>query len=115
MSDFLNFLNTADSETLTQTSGITQTLAENLIAARPFDTVEDSLKVRGMGKTLLARAQSNFEAQEKPSESSAMIQVVEEAPPAPIEKSQSAPESPVEKKPSFASRLGQAFLSFIRA
>lgn len=115
MSDFLNFLNTADSETLTQTSGITQTLAENLIAARPFDTVEDSLKVRGMGKTLLARAQSNFEAQEKPSESSAMIQVVEEAPPAPIEKSQPAPESPVERKPSFASRLGQAFLNFIRA
>jgi len=115
MSDFLHFLNTADINTLTQTSGITQTLVENLIAARPFETVEDCLKVRGMGKNLLARIQSNFEAQEEPSESSAMIQVVEEAPPAPIEKSQPAQESTVETKPSFGSRMWQAFLSFIRA
>ena len=115
MSDFLTYLNTADIDTLTQTSGITQTLAENLIAARPFDTVEDCLKVRGMGKNLLARAQSNFEAQEKPSENSAMIRVVEEAPPILIEKSQPAQESPVEKKPSFGSRMWQAFVNFIRA
>lgn len=115
MSDFLNFLNTASADTLTQTQGINQSVAENIIAARPFDAVDDCLKVKGMGKTLLARLQSAAEAQEEPSESRAMIQVMEEAPPAPIERSQPAQESAVEKKPSFWSRLGQAFLTFIRA
>lgn len=115
MSDFLNFLNTADHETLKKISGISNSLAENIIAARPFDSVDDLLIVHGMGKNLLTRMQSFAEAQETPSENSAMIQVQEEAPPAPIEKSQPAQESPVEKKPSFGARLGQAFLNFIRA
>jgi prefoldin subunit 5 len=115
MSDFLNFLNTADIETLTKTQGVTQTLAENLISARPFGSVEDCLKVRGMGKNLLARVQSNLEAQENESENSTMIPVVEEALPAPIEQSQPAQESPDVEKPSFWSRLGQAFLNFLRA
>ncbi|MBI5945245.1 MAG: helix-hairpin-helix domain-containing protein [Chloroflexi bacterium] len=115
MSDFLNFLNTASADTLTQTQGINQSLAENIIAARPFTSADDCLKVKGMGKTLLARLQSAAEAQGNESESRAMIQVTEEAPPAPIEKSQPAQESAVEAKPSFWSRLGQAFLTFIRA
>ncbi|MBI5963580.1 MAG: helix-hairpin-helix domain-containing protein [Chloroflexi bacterium] len=115
MSDFLNFLNTADHETLKKVTGISNTLAENIIAARPIDSADDLLLVHGVGKNLLARMQSYAEAQVEPSESSAMIQVTEEAPPAPIEKSQPAQESPVEKKPSFWSRLGQAFLTFIRA
>jgi prefoldin subunit 5 len=115
MSDFLNFLNTADIDTLIKTPGITQTLAENLISARPFGSVEDCLKVRGMGKNLLARVQSNFEAQDNESENSAMLPVVEEALPAPVEQSQPAQESPVVEKPSFWSRLGQAFLNFLRA
>jgi cell division protein FtsL len=113
MSDFLNFLNTAELEALTKTHGITRVIAGNIIAARPFDTVEDCLNVHGMGKNLLARLQSNFEAGEKPSENSAMIQVDES--PAPIEKHQPAQESPKEKKGSFFSRLGKAFLVFIRA
>lgn len=115
MSDFLNFLNTADNETLKKISGISSTLAENIIAARPFDSADDLLLVHGVGKNLLARMQSFAEAQENESESRAMIPVEEEAPPAPIEKSQPVQEAPVEKKPSFWSRLGQAFLVFIRA
>ncbi|MBI5352598.1 MAG: helix-hairpin-helix domain-containing protein [Chloroflexi bacterium] len=115
MSDFLNFLNTAEIESLTKTPGISNAIAENIISARPFESVDDCLKVKGMGKNLLARMQSTFEAGEKPSESNAIIQVTEEAPPAPIEKSRPAQESPVEKGPSFGSRLGQAFLSFVRA
>jgi cell division protein FtsL len=112
MSDFLNFLNTAELEALTKTHGITRVIAGNIIAARPFDSVEDCLNVHGMGKNLLARLQSNFEAGEKPSENSAMIQVDES--PAPIEKHQPAQEAPKEKD-SFFTRLGQAFLVFIRA
>ena len=61
MSSFLDFLNTADIDTLTSIPGINRMLAEELIAARPFDSVEDCLKVRGMGKNLLARIQSAFE------------------------------------------------------
>ena len=45
MSDFLNFINTADLDTLTQTQGVTQSVAENIIAARPFDSVDECLKV----------------------------------------------------------------------
>jgi hypothetical protein len=76
--------------------------------------VEDCLNVRGMGKTLLARMQSNFEAVENASENSAMIPVEEEAAPAYIEKSKPAQES-AKERPSFLSRLGRAFVSFIRA
>jgi hypothetical protein len=75
--------------------------------------VEDCLNVHGMGKNLLARMQSNFEAGNNTSESSAMIQVDES--PAPIEKHYPTQESPKEKKESFFSRLGEAFLVFIRA
>ena len=114
MGDFLNYLNTAEIETLKKTPGITRVIAGNIIAARPFDSVDDCLNVHGMRKNLLLRMQSNFEAEEKPSENSAMIQVEEETP-APIEKIQPAQESPKEKKDSFFTRLGKAFLFFIRA
>jgi cell division protein FtsB len=114
MSDFLNFLNTADLDTLTKIPGITRVIAGNIIAARPFDSVEDCLKARGMGKNLLARAQSAFETGGNDSESRAMIQVEEDAMPALIEKSRPAQES-VEEKPSFLSRLGLAFVNFLRA
>ena len=49
-----------------------------------------------------------------PPENNSLIQVEEDAPPAPIEKSQPAQES-VKEEDTFLSRLGQAFLSFIRA
>jgi len=114
MSDFLNFLNTADLDTLIKVSGVTHPIAENIIAARPFDFVEDCLKVRGVGKNMLAQMMSAFEAGGSDSESRAMIQVEEDARPALIEKSQPAQES-VEEKPSFLSRLGRAFVNFLRA
>jgi len=115
MSDFLNFLNTAEFDALTKTPGITRVIAGNIIAARPFDSVEDCLNVHGMGKNLLARMQSAFEAGVNPSESRAMITVEEDAVPASIEVSRPAQESAREVKPSFWSRLGQAFLAFLRA
>ena len=92
MSDFLNFLNTADLDTLTKIPGITRPIAGNIIAARHFESVDDCLKVRGMGKNLLARMQSAFEAGKNPSESRAMITVEEEAAPASIEVSRPAQE-----------------------
>ncbi len=114
MSDFLTFLNTADIDTLTQVSGITQPVAENLIAARPFNSTDECLKVKGMGKTLLARLQSAAEAQENESENRAITPVEEEAPPAFIEKHQPAQEN-VKEQDSFFKRLGRAFVNFLRA
>lgn len=117
MSDFLHFLNTASMDSLTSISGISQALAENLIAARPFAVVEDCLKVRGMGKNLLTRAQSAFEAVEpeiSETKETAMIPV-EEKEPMQIEKSQSIPEPAWEDKPSFGKRMGQVLLNVFRA
>jgi hypothetical protein len=114
MSDFLNFLNTAEFDTLTKIPGITRPIAGNIVSARPFDSVEDCLHVRGMGKSLLARMQSNFEAELKVSESRAMVTVKEEAVTS-LERSQPAQESPKNDEPSFMSRMGVAFVAFIRA
>ncbi|MDP1778745.1 MAG: helix-hairpin-helix domain-containing protein, partial [Anaerolineales bacterium] len=114
MSDFLNFLNTADIETLTNIQGITHPVARNITAARPFISVDDCLKVKGMGKSLLTRMQSFAVAQDDNSENRAMIPAEEEALPAPVEQNQPARESN-EEMPSFFSRLGQTFVSFLRA
>jgi hypothetical protein len=114
MSDFLNFLNTADFDTLVKTQGITRPIAGNIIAARPFETVNDCLNVRGMGKNLLARLQSNFEAGGNAFESRAMITVDEEAAPVYLERNQPSKES-TKTEDSFLSRLGRALINFIRA
>ena len=113
MSDFLTFLNSADAETLTKTPGITPTLAEGLIAARPFETAEDCLKVRGMGKGLLARLQSTFEAQGQASEGRALQPVEPDAAP-PVVTIPPMGESASQPGPSFGSRVGALALSLVR-
>jgi len=116
MNDFLHFLNTANIDSLTKISGISQSLAENLIAARPFNSVDDCLKVRGMGKNLLARTQSAFEAMQPEipeTKEVAMIPIEEE--PLQIEKRQPTMEPSPENKPSFGRRVGQVFLNVLRA
>ncbi len=117
MTDFLHFLNTANIESLASLSGISRSLAENLITARPFDSVDDCLKVRGMGKNLLARAQSTFEAtqSEIPETKEVAMIPVEEQEPMSIEKVQPTVESPQENKPSFGRRMGQILLNVLRA
>jgi hypothetical protein len=113
MSDFLEFLNSADAETLTKTPGITNALAEGLISARPFAGPEDCLKVRGMGKGLLSRLQSAFEAQQKPGDGRALQPVEADAAPIPVVNISSR-ESASVPGPSFGSRLRDAFVSFLR-
>lgn len=114
MSRFLDFLNTADLNTLTQVPGVNRQLAGNLIAARPFDSEEDCLNVKGMGQATLARIQSFAEGQGNESENSAMIPVEQEAMPAAVEKNPSAQDSPREHD-SLLTRLGRAFRSFLLA
>lgn len=114
MTDFLEFLNTADTQTLTKIPGVTRAIAENIVAARPFDFVEDCAKVNGVGKNLLGKMQTFFEAELNESRNSAMIPVEQEAMTAPPETGQPAQESN-EEKPSFLTRLGRALGNFLRA
>ena len=114
MSRFLDFLNTADLNTLTQVPGINRQLAGNLIAARPFDTPEDCLHVKGMGKTLLRKLELFAEVQGNESENRAMVPVEEEAMPAPMEKNPSG-QGEEKEQDSFLTRLGRAFRSFVIA
>lgn len=114
MSDFLTFLNTADLDTLTQAPGVTRALAGNLIAARPFNSVEECLQVKGMGKTLLAKLQTHAEALEIGLGNRAMIPVQQEAMPAVPEETPPAQEPAKEQDP-FLKRLGRAFLFFLQA
>ncbi|MBI5934619.1 MAG: helix-hairpin-helix domain-containing protein [Chloroflexi bacterium] len=113
MTDLLTFLNSAELDTLTKVSGISRTLAGNIITARPFETEDDCLKVRGVGHALLERARGFAEAQENASENRALIQVKEEASPS-VEKFQPKEEPAREPRPSFWSRVSAVLLSIFR-
>jgi hypothetical protein len=106
MSAFLEFLNTADLETLKTLPGMNNALAERMIAARPFATVEASLKVRGMGQNLLARLQAAFVEKVLPvaAESVEMLKPTKSA----------GQQRPTASGPGFGSRLGRAFVNFLR-
>ena len=114
MSDFLTCLNTADLDTLTQVPVITRQLAGNLISARPFETFEECLRVKGMGRTLLGKLEIFAEVQGNASENRSMVPVPNDALPAYMEKSEPAQEK-VKDEDSFLKRLGRAFVSFLRA
>lgn len=110
MTDFLTFLNTADSKTLTKIPGVSRTIAGNIIAARPFEFVEDCSKVQRVGKNLLGQMQSFFETEINDSPTRGMIPAGE----AYLTSAAPAHESDKEK-PSFSTRLGFAFGNFMRA
>ena len=113
MDKLLHFLNTADVNSLTRIPGVTTPLAEGLIAGRPFNSVDECLQVKGMGKNILARIQTVVDANEPEPEEIALIPAEEE--PILIEASQPAKETESDDKPSFGSRLGNALLTFLRA
>lgn len=60
MSDFLDFLNSADEETLLAFEGMPRTLPKRLIAARPIASTEDCLKIKGMSEKLYTAMQTVF-------------------------------------------------------
>jgi hypothetical protein len=60
MTDFLEFLNSADEETLLNFEGMPKTLPKRLIAARPIETTEDCLKIKGMSEKLFTSLQTVF-------------------------------------------------------
>lgn len=114
MEKLLNFLNSADTGQLTAIPGITSQIAEDVAAARPFDSIDSFLKVKGVNKKLLSRIESTLEANQPEEQSNAIIPMQEEAPLP--EKSQPAKETPAaEEKPSFGARAGASLRSFVRA
>jgi hypothetical protein len=64
MKTFLDHLNQADAAEFSQTPGIGLPLAERIVAARPFERVEDSLAVNGLGEKLLQRLRDRFNEME---------------------------------------------------
>ncbi len=114
MDKLLNFLNSTTADVLTTIPGINNQLADDLIAARPFETIESCLKIKGMNKKLLARIESTLD-EDQPEEPSNAIVPMQEESPLPV-KSQPEQEPPAkDDKPSFGARLGTALRSFVRA
>ncbi|MFN8425886.1 MAG: helix-hairpin-helix domain-containing protein [Anaerolineales bacterium] len=114
MEKLLHFINSADPNLLTTIPGINRQLADDLAAARPFDSVETLLKVKGVSKKLLSRIEATLEANQLEEQSNAIVPMEEDVQ-AP-EKSQPVKETPVaDEKPSFGSRAGAALRSFVRA
>lgn len=130
MKTFLDHLNQAAAAELTQTSGIGLALAECIVAARPFERVEDSLAVNGLGEKLLQRLRALFDEMEietmseetglAPTQPPA-LEPVQPAPPAkfepaPVVKTAPAPETrpPAKSQPNFFQRLRRAFLGFLK-
>jgi len=60
MSEFLEFLNSADEETLLQIEGMPKTLAKRLVAARPIESNEACLEIKGMSVKLFSTLQSGY-------------------------------------------------------
>lgn len=114
MEKLLRFINSADPNLLTTIPGISRQIADDLVTARPFDSTESLLQVKGVNKKLLSRIESALEANQLEEESNAIAPVEEEAfIPA---QSQPVKEMPAaEVKPSFGTRAGAALRSFVRA
>lgn len=110
MNRFLDFLNNADAAALTA-AGANRELAEQIIAARPFGTEEDALKVEGVDAETLAQWRESAQAQDKKSGEAAIVSVKQEARPAVDEKKPSAQSAP-KSGDSFSHRLGQALRAF---
>jgi len=79
--------NTADAETLTQLPGVGLTMAQRIVAARPFTSIEDLRRVGGIGPALLERWRPALELSEA-------VAPEEETPaaPAPLETASEPPE-----------------------
>ncbi|MFN8388449.1 MAG: helix-hairpin-helix domain-containing protein [Anaerolineales bacterium] len=114
MEKLLHFINSADPNLLTTIPGINRQLADDLAAARPFDSVETLLKVKGVSKKLLSRIEATLEANQLEEQSNAIVPMEEDV--QVPEKSQLVKETPAaDEKPSFGSRAGAALRSFVRA
>lgn len=119
MKDFLEFLNTAEAENLQEIPGIGPALAGRIIAARPFASIEDSLRVSGLGESLLQRLRDSFDEMETPpmSEETGLVPSATSQP-VPVETPDASEPARAAKAPksgpNFFQRLGRAFVGFLK-
>ncbi len=64
MKNLLEFLNTSEKDPLTALPGCSAKMAEKIIALRPFATLEDAARVKGLTPDLLSRWQAEEESVE---------------------------------------------------
>jgi competence ComEA-like helix-hairpin-helix protein len=70
--------NTADESTLQKLPGIGRSLAQKIVASRPFSGAEDLREIRGLGKVALERLEPHLSFEESASEE--MVEVDQEQP-----------------------------------
>ena len=110
MNDFLEFLNTADTESLQKTPGVSPALAERIIAARSFASLEDCRRVSGLGEKLIQRLQDSFQGTIAMPEETSLV-------PSPSPEPESVPSRPEpapKPQSNFGQRLGRAFVGFLK-
>lgn len=118
--NFLEYINSAEAETLQKTPGISAALAERIIAARPFASLADLRRVNGLGGKLIQRLQDSFDGTVAMSEETALVPNPEPEPePAPLaprveDGGNPRPEPAAKSRPDFGQRLGRAFVGFIK-
>jgi hypothetical protein len=115
MTDFLKFINTADSEELRKLPGIGATLAKSIVSARPFSTDDEVLTVKGLDEKLLVKLQAAyFERFQATQEMGGAATGPSHTP---IVETDPAMASRGDRGsgPGFWSRLGKAFTNLIRA
>jgi hypothetical protein len=61
MRDFLEFLNTADNETLKELKSMTSALAVRVVKERPFSSLQDCSRVPKLSEAFLSNLQSEYE------------------------------------------------------
>ncbi len=79
--EFFEFLNTADADALKKVPGMTAALTEGILTARPFSTLEDCARVKGLTAkkmTSLEKGYVKMSEAEKSAEEPAMIDIPEE-------------------------------------
>ena len=81
MMDLLELINSGDVESLQNQTGMTASQAEKVMAARPFASLDDCLKVKGMSEKKLAAIKETYEKSAAIQEPAAQEQVVKEEEP----------------------------------
>lgn len=78
--NLIHMLNKASRDELLHLPGFGPTIADLLIAARPFETLEDAAKVRGLTMQKLENLSASFPAAEEPPVSTAIVEIPDALP-----------------------------------
>jgi uncharacterized coiled-coil protein SlyX len=107
----LHFLNTADPEALTSLPGVGSALAERICAARPFVSLEDCCRVRGITLSFIHRLEAVMPDPEPESPLEIITIETEEKLTVPEDVPAAAPLPPPSGKPSAKPASGSGFWS----